>query len=225
MEIPKENWQLLRQILADETGEQKKSRLKQRKLRRMWKNHPITEEQQKEAYYLLGFLSTKFSALESAVQELLSRLCGLRLDFSDVLIEEYSLAKKMELIMKVNKFLKWEETRVADLNSKLFRLRQTRNGLIHGIWAFTLSENADVLIMVSSKKSVFKSGNYSGGNREYFTFQEIRNLIDETKDAIDNTNQLSKDCKTFYQQNNYLSIFDKDALESSFPFPKSSEST
>lgn len=190
----------------------------------MWKNHPITEEQQKEAYYLLGFLSTKFSALESAVQELLSRLCGLRLDFSDALIEEYSLAKKMELIMKINRFLKWEEARITDLNSKTSSLRRTRNGLIHGIWSFTLSENAEVIIMVRSKKSVFKPGNYSRGNSEYFTFQEIRNLIDETEAAIEITSRLSKDCKTFYQQNNNLSVFDKDALESSFPFPRSSES-
>jgi len=157
--------------------------------------HPISEIEfsEKQLYYYLGLISTKFASLEYNVLNLLSRLVVDNFVLATTILDKNTLYQNVELIKKINKYQKFEEATVSKLISNISKVRKTRNLFIHGIWSNPEKEGEQVVIQCAEPKILYEEGSYgaSWSPKKYYEFR----LSDLEKECttIDTLNKILAD--------------------------------
>ncbi len=148
-----------------------------------------------EGYRKLGVLSTSFSELEQLVQDLIAFIVNLEVVVGLHLIEENSLDKNLQLLMKINKFYKYKDDELKSLCIDIRAIKNDRNSLIHGVWQINLNaKTGEPTITVFKSKvehnKTEQSEYWSNRTIKYYTFEQIEKLIDGTKNITKTLNDL-----------------------------------
>lgn len=104
------------------------------------------KDSEKEFYFYLGLLSTKFSIIEFNTIQLLGKLISDDFVITNTLLERNSLAQNIELLKKVIKRIKFEQNSLANLIDMISNVRKKRNLFIHGLWSTPIEVNNDIEI-------------------------------------------------------------------------------
>ncbi len=94
----------------------------------------LKEKCEREAFYLLGKLSTQFAELEELVQEF---ICFLVLNENVVgqyLLEKNTLDSNLKLLEKLNEYYEFQPEIIHATIQEIYTIKQIRNNLIHGTW-------------------------------------------------------------------------------------------
>ena len=120
-----------------------------------------TEDKEKEIYFFIGLLSTKFARMEANVIKILDKLIVDDFVISNTIMEGNSLAKNIELLKKLNKYRGIEEGLILNLCSRISSVRKDRNLFIHGLWGEPYIEENDIMVVCSDPRiEFFESGDH-----------------------------------------------------------------
>lgn len=116
---------------------------------------------QKEFYFHLGLISTKFSIMEYNILKILGKLIIDEFVLTATLLEKNSLSQNIELLKKINRFRRYKEKSMLELIRNVSKVRQSRNLFIHGVWGEPHKSEKDVIINCSEPKLLYEE-NESG---------------------------------------------------------------
>ena len=148
----------------------------------MWydyENFENAKEEEKEFYYYLGLLSTKFATLETSLVDLIGCALKINVFISNVTMERNSLSQNIDLLRKIIKYSGWEKERIEKLISKISALRGSRNLFIHGIWGKPFQrKNGKFYVACREAKLELLNTN----NKPHFTFGKVHTFeLDQIK--------------------------------------------
>lgn len=138
---------------------------------------------EKEFYFHLGLLSTKFAEIEANV---ISMLGGLITDNSfliNPIIEKNSLSQNIELLKKINLYKEFEKEDIETLINRTSKVRQYRNLFIHGLWGVPEQRENEVTIECIEQKvtpKMVKHGRmWTSGKEHLIKLSDIVSQINE----------------------------------------------
>ena len=159
----------------------------------MTKRYSNFTDSEKEFYFFLGLLSTKFAVME---YRLLQFLGGLIIDdfvLTNTIFEKNSLYQNIELIKEINKKRKFQKSAVDKLIEQISNIRGKRNLFIHGIWGEPISKENDLIINCDEPKLDYSEERLIGGLmsqswrsvKSYeFRLSYIKKLVENLNDII-----------------------------------------
>lgn len=106
----------------------------------------------KEFYFFLGLLSTKFAIVEYNIIKFLGRLVTDNFVLTNTILEKNSIARNLELIKDINKYRKFEFDAVNELINKILDIKKNRNLFIHGLWGEPIEKDNDWIIRCDQPK-------------------------------------------------------------------------
>jgi len=137
----------------------------------------------KEFYFHLGVLSTKFAVLEYNFLQLLGRLITDDFVLTNTVLERNSLSQNIELLKKINRYRKFEETRISTLVAEVSEIRSVRNLFIHGVWGVPIEQKNDWEISCTEPKLAYEENErgrqWSSGRHHGFRLSDIKRLVDK----------------------------------------------
>ena len=143
--------------------------------------YSLVDESEKEFYYYLGILSTKFAVLEYNILTILGLLIVDNFVLTGTILEKNSLAQNIELLKKINSYRQIEEKTITIILEKIANVRSKRNLFIHGIWSTPYHADNDVKINCSEPKILYvkeKTGRtWSQKTNHTFRLSYIRRLV------------------------------------------------
>ncbi len=158
----------------------------------MWYNYEHFENakaEEKEFYYYLGLLSTKFASLETSLIDLIG--CALKINafISNVTLERNSLSQNIDLLRRIIKHNGWEKERIEKIISKVSAVRTNRNLFIHGIWdkPFQRKNGKFYVSCREAKLELLNTGSlphFTFGKVYIFELNQIKNLTWEVRDIV-----------------------------------------
>ena len=106
-----------------------------------------------EFYAHIGLLSVKFAQMEYKLSTILGRLFGTEDDLIPVTVtENNSLSKNIELLKKLNKIRKFQDSVITNLIKLIVEIQSDRNLFIHGIWSIPFESEGSIKIVCDEKK-------------------------------------------------------------------------
>lgn len=151
---------------------------------------------EKEFYFHLGLLSTRFAEMETNVMSLLGSIITDEIFLINPVIEKNSLSQNLDLLKKVNLYKEFEQEAVQDLINRISNVRKNRNLFIHGLWGKPYQKDGEVLIdcleQKITPKMVTLGRMWASAKEHYFKLSDIISQIDELNDIIDLQNTLLK---------------------------------
>lgn len=145
---------------------------------------PATDEIKRDAYYLLGRLSTLFAELEEGIYRINSLLITNDFVMAGFLLDQNNLETSLQLLDNLYQYKEFEKTLIKEIIDNIAALKPERNNLIHGTWVIRISkkDNAPIITVRSHKLAKKKSaipGKYvwMGGHFHVYTFDDIENAI------------------------------------------------
>lgn len=110
-------------------------------------------EFEKEFYAYLGLLSVKFAKLEFNISAILGKLINSDEDLIVItLVENNSLNQNIELLKKINRIRKYQESSIENLIEEIGRVKNERNLFIHGLWGIPYESENDVKVNCEERK-------------------------------------------------------------------------
>lgn len=175
----------------------------------------MSQEIEKNFYYNVGILSTRFAIAEQLCQDILCLTISSeeRHTATLTIIEEFTLWKTLRILEKIIKINSGWEKEIKAVIKKLDKIRVVRNLFIHGLWKTPQTNGKTTTISVETKKIKFeeeppieelvKQGYpYSYGSRTWrfnnyqtFSIEEIQRIISETNDIINLQEKIISDIK------------------------------
>lgn len=111
------------------------------------------KEFEKEFYAHLGLLSVKFAKLEFNISAILGKLINSDEDLIVItLVENNSLNQNIELLKKINRIRKYQESTIENLIEEIGRVKNERNLFIHGLWGIPYESENDVKVNCEERK-------------------------------------------------------------------------
>lgn len=158
----------------------------------MWENYENFENsktEEKEFYYYLGLLSTKFASLETCLIDLIG--CALKINVfkSNIILERNSLSQNVDLLRRIIKYNQWEKERIEKIISKISAVRGNRNLFIHGIWNKPFQrKNGKFYVSCREAKlellNINSQSQFTFGKVYTFELNRIKNLTWEIRDIV-----------------------------------------
>jgi hypothetical protein len=162
-------------------------------MKRSYSSHTGIE---KEFYFHLGLLSTKFAEMETNVISILGGIITDEIFLINSIIEKNSLSQNIELLKKVNLYKEFEQETVKELINRVSEIRKDRNLFIHGLWGTPYQIKGDIQIDCLEQKITRKMVTYgrmwASAKEHSFKLSEIISKIDELDFIIDLQNNLLK---------------------------------
>jgi hypothetical protein len=163
---------------------------------KMKTNYADYNDIEKEFYFHLGLLSTKFAEVETNVISILGGIITDEIFLINPIIEKNSLSQNIDLLKKVNLYKEFEQEAVQDLINRISNVRKDRNLFIHGLWGRPYQEKGEILIGCLEQKITPKMVTYgrmwASAKEHSFKLPEIISQIDELNSIIDLQNNLLK---------------------------------
>lgn len=163
---------------------------------KMKANYTNYNDIEKEFYFHLGLLSTKFAEIETNVISILGGLITDEIFLINPIIEKNSLSQNIELLKKINLYKEFEKEDVQNLITRISEVRKDRNLFIHGLWGKPYQEGGEISIDCLEQKVTPKMARYgrmwASGKEHSFKLSEIISRIDELDFIIDLQNNLLK---------------------------------
>lgn len=151
---------------------------------------------EKEFYFYLGLLSTKFAEMETNIISILGGLITDEIFLINPIIEKNSLSQNIDLLKKVNLFKEFEQEDIQILTSRISNIRRNRNLFIHGLWGKPYLKDEEILIDCLEQKVTPKMVTYgrmwASVKEHSFKLSEIISQIDELDYIIELQNNLLK---------------------------------
>ena len=126
------------------------------------KKYAEFDDVDKELYFYLGLLSTKFAVLEYNVLKLLGRHISEDFVLTNNLFERNSLAQNIEFLKKINIRKGFEVDAISNLIQKITNIKKKRNLFIHGLWGKPRSEENDWIITCQEPKMDYSEQHENG---------------------------------------------------------------
>ena len=159
-------------------------------------NYSDYNDIEKEFYFHLGLLSTKFAEMETNVISILGGIITEEIFLINPIIEKNSLSQNIELLKKVNLYKEFEKEAVQNLIDRISDIRKDRNLFIHGLWGNPYQEKGEILIdcleQKVTPKMVTHGRMWASAKEHSFKLSEIISKIDELDFIIDSQNNLLK---------------------------------
>ena len=118
----------------------------------MTKGYTKYDETEKEFYFFLGLLSTRFSIVEYNILKLLGGLISSDFVLTNTLLERNSLAQNIEYLKKINKIREFEVQAMSNLIQQITNIKRKRNLFIHGLWTQPIQKENDIIIKCNDPK-------------------------------------------------------------------------
>jgi len=157
-----------------------------------------------EFYAHLGLLSVKFAQMEYRLSTILGKLFGTEDDLIPVTVtENNSLSKNIELLKKLNRIRKFQDSLINDLINQIGKIQSDRNLFIHGIWGTPFESEGSTKIVCDEKKIRYeekKDSRWDGLDQTWhfnknhiFGLSDIKNRINKLDSIISVQDGLLKD--------------------------------
>lgn len=154
----------------------------------MIKNFEEFDNVEKEFFYYLGLLSTKFASMESLLIDVIGCLIMPNPIITNTLLEKNSLFQNLELLNKLNKYIKVDQERVQKIYQSISNIRSKRNLFIHGVWKKPYKKDIKYFMICQESKLIYHEEEnkkiWTQGKNHKFELTTISNLVWETTDII-----------------------------------------
>lgn len=170
------------------------------------KRYSDFEPDEREFYFYLGLLSTKFSILEYNILKILGGLISTDFILSNTLLERNSLAQNLELLKKIYKQRKFEEKGIQRLIEQASDVKKKRNLFIHGLWGKPVRKENDLIIFCGEPKMDYTqevengiqiSQSWKSITEHEFRLSYLKRLTERVSDIILTQDYLIKKLEEF----------------------------
>lgn len=161
-----------------------------------------------EFYAHIGLLSVRFAQMEYNLSTILGRLFGTEDDLIPVTVtENNSLSKNIELLKKLNRIRKFQDTIITDLIKQIVKIQSDRNLFIHGIWSAPFESEGTIKIVCDEKKIRYeekKESRWEGLDQTWhfnknhiFSLSDIKIRINELDFILSIQDRLLKELENY----------------------------
>lgn len=117
------------------------------------KRYKDFNELEKEFYFHLGLISTRFAVVEYNVLRILGSLISDDFVLTNTLFERNTLHQNIEFLKKISSLKKdIENEAINNLVIKISNIRRTRNLFVHGLWGEPQEKENDLIIRCDEPK-------------------------------------------------------------------------
>lgn len=162
----------------------------------MKNNYSNCSEIEKEFFFYLGLLSTKFAEMETNVTSILGGIITDDIFLINPVIEKNSLSQNVELLKKINLYKEFEKDNIHSLLTVISEVRKDRNLFIHGLWGKPYKDGDEILIHCLEQritpKMVRLGRMWTSAKEHSFKLSEIISQIDKLDTIIALQNNVLK---------------------------------
>lgn len=114
--------------------------------------YEFASDEEKEVYYYLGTLATRFAVMEATTQEITYRLITPSFVIGMMISEKNSFDINIQTLKKLSGHIDFEKAVIGKLCEKLYKVKEQRNLFIHGLWLTPFKLDGEIWVRVLRNK-------------------------------------------------------------------------